>query len=937
MSSSDEFRDDGTAIHLEATATGQGVVNQAGRDQHIHYSSGTRRVRSGDDGAEAVCPYPGLASFTAEQAAWFFGRDRLTATLVSRLDACLAEGGPVMVVAASGAGKSSLLRAGLLPKIAAGAFTAPGSRHWPRVVFTPGAHPLREAAAALASACPGGGAAPAEPGAGDLDALLAEVAGPPRLGGRAVLVVDQFEQLFRLCENEEERSAFISWLCGAARASGPGEPAALVACAVRADFYLDCTRYPQLRQALQGNQLIVGAMTPGELREAITCPAEAAGLGLDPGLTELLLADLRAGGNAPGEAGLAADDRAGRLPLLAHALQATWRQRHGGILTVEGYRAAGGIEHAIAETAERVYRRLEGDAEREVRGLFLRLVKIGDAGGEDIRRPVPRLALLAAAGPAAAGVIDDYTASRLVTQSRETVQITHEALLRAWPRLAGWLDEDRAGQLTRQQVEDDAAAWDLAGRDTSRLYRGARLASAIAWAAGHPGDLTTAARDFLAASRRRARLTAIALRAGVAVLAALTMATTVFSVVAFQQRSAAVSQRDLAVYNQVLAEAGQLTVSDPASAAQLLVAAYRMHPGTTLRSSLVSTENQPLPALVHTTASVDDVAVSSDGRTAVTLSNGHVTLWDITDLARPRQAGRPLPLAEGELASSVAVSPDGRTLAAGSEDGSIALWDISSPSHPVAGLITPPGQDNDSVEQAVFSPDGRVLASRDYSGNGSTIITLWAISAARHLSELTTLAVPAGAFWQSVAFSANGRTLAGVYTPAGAAGGGILLWDIADPSHPRELGQAPAPPGTGMGSAAFSPDGSILAGGSSQGIVTLWDVSRPAHPRVLSPGLSAGSAAVISATFSTDGQTLTAVNADGTARQWDTASPSDPRPVSGTASTGNTNLQAAAFSSNAQVLATGSFNGIIGFSPVPGAIGTIDFEGDSAPYGVSPG
>ena len=436
----------------------------------------------GGDGAEAVCPYPGLASFTAEQAAWFFGRDRLTAALVSRLDAGLTEGGPVMVVAASGAGKSSLLRAGLLPKIAAGALTAPGSRRWPRVVFAPGAHPLREAAAALAAVCPGGGVAPAEPGAGDLDSLLAEAAGTLGAGGRAVLVVDQFEQLFRLCEAEEERSAFISWLCDAARASGPGGPAALVACAVRADFYLDCTRYPQLRQALQDNQLIVGAMTPGELREAITCPAEAAGLDLDPGLTELLLADLRArragrrGGQPDGRRRRRAASAAGacaagdlaaaaRQHLDRRGLPGRWRHRardrrdrRTSLPPLGGRRWAGGPRAFPAPGQDR------------------------DAGGEDIRRPVPRLALLAAAGTAA-GVIDDYTASRLVTQSRETVQITHEALLRAWPRLAGWLDEDRAGQLTRQQVEDDAAAWDVAGRDTSRLYRGARLASATAWAA----------------------------------------------------------------------------------------------------------------------------------------------------------------------------------------------------------------------------------------------------------------------------------------------------------------------------------------------------------------------------------------------------------------------------------------------------------------------
>ena len=286
--------------------------------------------------------------------------------------------------------------------------TPAGSRHWPRVVFTPGAHPLREAAAALAAACPSGSPVPAEPSAGDLDVLLARAARAVWPGARAVLVVDQFEELFRLCEDEDERGAFITWLWQVARSRGPGGPAALAACAVRADFYPDCTRYPQLRQALQDNQVIVGSMSPAELREAIICPAEAAGLDIEPGLTELLLADLHAGREPAGGNGTpVGDDGAGRLPLLAHALQATWRQRHGSTLTVEGYQAAGGIEHAVAETAERVYGRLDAEAQREARGLFLRLVKIGTTGGEDIRRPLTRAAL--APGGTAAAVIDAYT------------------------------------------------------------------------------------------------------------------------------------------------------------------------------------------------------------------------------------------------------------------------------------------------------------------------------------------------------------------------------------------------------------------------------------------------------------------------------------------------------------------------------------------------
>ncbi len=351
--------DDG--VHLEATAADGATVNQAGRDLHVHFGKGTRRTVPAPDGADRGCPYPGLAAFTADQAAWFFGRDRLTAGLVSRLDACATGGGPVMVAAASGAGKSSLLRAGLLPKVAAGALTPAGSRHWPRVVFTPGAHPMRAAASALlVASATGYGNVPPDPSAGDLDGLLAGALAAAGPGARAVMVVDQFEELFRLC-GKDERGAFISWLWRAAHGEGPGGPAALAACAVRADFYPDCTRYPQIRQALQDTQVIVGAMSPEELREAITSPAEAAGLDIEPGLTDLLLSDLHAGypSAAAGTRNLASDDDAGRLPLLAHALRVTWQQRHGSTLTVDGYRAAGGIEHAIADSAEQCFAGLD--------------------------------------------------------------------------------------------------------------------------------------------------------------------------------------------------------------------------------------------------------------------------------------------------------------------------------------------------------------------------------------------------------------------------------------------------------------------------------------------------------------------------------------------------------------------------------------------------
>ena len=550
-------------VHLEATASGQGTINQAGRDLHIHHGL-VRRMDPAATGTEAVCPFPGLASFTSEQAQWFYGRDRLTADLLGRLDERAVHGGPVMVVAASGAGKSSLLRAGLLHQVARGGLPAAGSRHWPQVVFTPGAHPLREAAAALAAALPSdvnGSGEPADPVQEHLDDLLRrllEARGAQ--DGRVIMVVDQFEELFTLCESQAERAAFITWLWRAAGADAPGTALALVACGLRADFYAECVSGdPRLRRSLEDGQIVVGPMSVEELRQAITYPAEAVGLQVEPGLADLLLADLRSGRDRQEKPAddQSADYDAGRLPLLAHALRATWIQRHGVTLTHDGYRATGGIEHAIAETAERVFAGL-GQGQREARGIFLRLVKIGASPGEDVRRPVARSGLIS--GSQTEAVIDAFVSSRLLITTRDAVQITHEALLSAWPRLRDWLEEDRAGSLIRQGIEDTATDWERAEGDASLLYRGARLETAGTWESNHSRELTQTAQNFLAASRRAAARTVLVRRSVTAVLAALALVASVLTVIAFQQRADANQAAGRADAAALAAVSGQLAV-----------------------------------------------------------------------------------------------------------------------------------------------------------------------------------------------------------------------------------------------------------------------------------------------------------------------------------------------------------------------------------------
>jgi len=267
--SSPEPGGDAERIHLEAQAAGESRIYQAGRDQHIHFTDGVRHVRRSSQAADAdECPYPGLAAFDATQAEWFFGRDALTADLVARLSDSLTEGGPLMVVAPSGAGKSSLLQAGLRHAVMRGALPVAGSRDWPQIAFTPTAHPLRQAAAKIAEVAGSPGPANAAPDGAQLTELLGRTlqtrARPSQATPKAIVIVDQLEELFTLCASEAERRAFIDWLCGLAQPAGSGTPPALVICGLRADFYSDCANYPKLRQALGAGQIVASRTARGD-------------------------------------------------------------------------------------------------------------------------------------------------------------------------------------------------------------------------------------------------------------------------------------------------------------------------------------------------------------------------------------------------------------------------------------------------------------------------------------------------------------------------------------------------------------------------------------------------------------------------------------------------------------------------------------------------
>ena len=441
-------------------------------------------------GAVTASPYRGLGAFEEQDAAFFFGREAATTELLERMSGHLHGAGLLIVSGASGAGKSSLLQAGVLARIrGAGLADAPGSAQWPCLVFTPTRAPLDELALRVAVLAGADAAAvrrglDADPDGFALTARQAALAaspGPgvpaagqrqPRSRPRLLLVVDQFEQVFTQCPDEVQRRAFITALHAAASVRhGPDDaPAALVVLGVRADFEARCADYPQLAGAVQDRYLVM-AMTERQLRMAITEPAKKAGSRVDDDLAEALLADVRTG--QPGVRG------AGVLPLLSHALDQAWRSRTGEALTLADYERTGGIEGAVADSAQRAYDHLTPSQQAAARQVFTRLTATSSDGIDTADRAT-RAELTGGKDPAEVrdveAVLEAFAAERLLTLAADSVQISHEVLLTAWPLLRDtWLAETHADRIVRTRLRSVAAEWARDARDPSYLYSGSLL------------------------------------------------------------------------------------------------------------------------------------------------------------------------------------------------------------------------------------------------------------------------------------------------------------------------------------------------------------------------------------------------------------------------------------------------------------------------------
>ncbi|MFI6095161.1 hypothetical protein ACIA8G_06410 [Lentzea sp. NPDC051213] len=764
-------------------------------------------------------PYVGLKAFTEQDADRFFGRERLVGKLLGKLE----HHDTVLVIGASGSGKSSLLRAGLLAR-------KDGE------LITPGTH-----------------------------------TDVPQTGG--LLVVDQFEEIFAL----PDRDRFIDDLTGREGQTVIG---------LRADFYGHVARYPALVTALEDAQVVVGPMTTDELRKAITQPAVEVGCALETGLVARLIAD------ATGEPGV--------LPHVSHALLETWQRKRGNTLTLTSYHESGGIARAVANTAENAYTGLGEPEQAKARQVFLRLVNPGE-GTEDTKRRVQRSEL------AADDVVEHLANARILTVDDDGVEISHEAVIRSWPRLRDWLAEARDDLRVHRRLTAAAADWEAHHRDPGSLYRGVPLEQSTDWAQREPGALNPQEQAFLDASTAAAEHERAAekrrttnLRRVVALLAVLLLVATTATVFAVRAQRQTDEQQVLALAQKAIAEANGLQDSDPGLASQLRLAAYRLTGLPAARDALLSTFAAPQVTLVkgHTdatsyalfrpdgkvmaTAGDDKVVIlwdfadphhpaelgrvpagddathhmvfSTDGKTLVTANwDGIVRLYDVADPRKPAEKAK----LSGHIGQvqAIALTTDGRTLISSGDDKTVRMWDLSASP---ATLVRTIQAHDDNVHGLALNPAGTTVATASWDGSAK----LWDLATGEHLS---TVDPNNGDFSSdSVGFSPDGRVMA-----TGYDNGEVRLWDVTNPRQPNQIGTA-----TGhvfsVHTLAFSPDGRFLATAGGDKSTRLWDVTDPAKVR-LAAQLFGHTDTLWSLTFSPDSKHLATTSTDTNIRVLDLA------------------------------------------------------------------
>jgi WD40 repeat protein/class 3 adenylate cyclase len=785
-------------------------------------------------------PFKGLPSFEETDADIFFGRDELVQRLLQRLRSTRF----LAVIGASGSGKSSILRAGVIPALAR---ELAGGRDAVRLLV-PGSHPIEALDAALAGA--------PEP---DL-----------------VIAIDQFEEVFTLCRDEAERRAFIDRLIGGTQRDGGTQRVVIV---LRADFYSHLAPYGELRAAVADGQEYIGPLDQAELRLAIEEPARRGGWSFVPGLVDLLLRDV--------------GDEPGALPLLSHALLETWNHRRGTALTLKGYFESGGVQGAIARTAERVYgAELDADERQIARGIFLRLTELGE-GTADTRRRV-RLRELTGDGSAQRvhDVLRALADARLVTLGEDSAEVAHEALIREWPTLREWLSQDRDAIRLHRQITDAAQEWEVFDRDPGALLRGARLAQATEWVArdgSAPNELES---EFVAESRneslreqeerdaqrereleaartlaeterrrteeatrsaRRLRRRAVILAGALVIAAGLGVAAVVFG-----QQAAAEATRATV---RELSNAAVLNLDVDAERSVLLALEAVGHGGGQDGRPLGEAEEALHRSVTRSTIEsrfeigegqvVGAAFDPAGGRVAFVDSTGTAGVWDAAtgSAVWTRSIGVP---AQRDQKIGLGFSPDGSLLAL-PVGNNIELVDAATG---LAGTVL--SGHTEGVTSAAFSHDGRQLATSSLDDTART----WDLATGGELVLLAVQPSNPATYVNLVAFDPSGERLV---TSTGSDTDVVPTATIWDASSGEELVEIV--PGDWVAAAAFSPDGTVVATAGYDTLVKAWDA---ADGHLLWTGFGHTSL-VHDIAFDPQGIRFSSSSADGTVRVWETA------------------------------------------------------------------
>jgi len=764
-------------------------------------------------------PFKGLQYFDETDADLFFGREALVSHLVEQIRSREKSKGArfLAIIGASGSGKSSLVRAGLIPALKR------GDKSMTAQVITPTEHPLSSLRGAIPS--------------------------------RGLLFVDQFEELFTLCQSESERKSFINKLLEAAKETS-------VVIALRADFYAACAPYESLRKVLSQNQEYIGPMNAAELRRAIEEPARVNGWLFEPGLVDLLLRDIGADGDRSPEPGA--------LPLLSHALLETWHRRSGRMLTLAGYAESGKISQAITKTAESVFARFSAEEQSIARNIFLRLTELGE-GTQETRRRVQLSEIIPPpeTGKATETVLKMLSDARLVTTTEATAEVAHEALIREWDRLHEWLTENREGLRLHRHVTESAREWENQGRDEEVVYRGTRLAQALEWAESHSADLNMLEREFLATSksiaeqeeakreaqrqreleatqklaeseRQRAEgqtRTSKQLRQRAYSLAGILLLALVLAVAAFVQRNAAIRQAHLASARELaLASINSLDTDAELSILLALQAVSESKAaGVEIPYEVQDALHRAIQAsrIRYTVTAHSDVlavAFNPDGKLLATAGSDYTAkLWDAA-------TGKELKTLRGHthIIEDIAFNPNGTMLATAGDDKTVKIWDVESGKE----LQTFTGH-TDIIWSVSFSGDGNLLAT-----GGDTEAKVWNVDTGELVLDLEGQRGP-------VAFNPAANQLATSSNDGTTRIWNSETWDdeLSLPYDPNAL--------------AFSPDGTRLATAMTE--LKIWDVTS-GEELVSATGFAA---IVRGVEFGPDGARLGTAGQDGSVTVWD--------------------------------------------------------------------